>query len=263
MKAKVFFSIATVTILLALFNTLSDLPGLATVEAVVSRPTVVAQNTQEETSDGPLNGLTEGHLEAPSENEEGSRWFITGEDSLWQDEEMDQVQQVVSNTLTVLARVGIDGDDLLEGYRFRRFSGEHVDGDPGLVGKVNHNKKEIVLSDTAFLRLGGFYIYHEIGHAVDFRLDRLLSQGFHGRAGSEPMEDGNQWQTADGFWLRHHGRDDREEAAADAFALWVLGEAGSTFKPVFPGTPVGTEYEAIAHFVQEVMVDLVVRDQIG
>ena len=114
---------------------------------------------------------------------------------------------------------------------------------------------EIMLANGAFERLHGFYIYHELGHAVDRQLDRLPSEAYHRIAGDsqeETIEESNTWATTTGFWLRYHGRDDREEATADAFAWWVMAQAGQP-KPFFPGTPVTTDYDEIASAIAEAM----------
>lgn len=60
------------------------------------------------------------------------------------------------------------------------------------------------------------------------------------------MAPGGSWQTADNFWIRPEGRDDREEAAADAFAVWVMVERTGLRRPVFPGTPLTPDYAGIA-----------------
>jgi hypothetical protein len=84
------------------------------------------------------------------------------------------------------------------------------------------------------------------GHAVDYQLNRQLSAGFHKYAdGPEMSEDGRQWQTADNYWLRLQGRNDREEAAADAFAVLVMSQAGLG-RPVFANQPVTTDYYGIS-----------------
>jgi hypothetical protein len=106
----------------------------------------------------------------------------------------------------------------------------------------------------AFSVMNGFAIYHELGHAVDHRLNRQLSEGFHRHAGGPVISEANeQWQTADNYWLRLEGRDDREEAAADAFAVLVMSHAGLK-QPFFARQPVTTDYddisEALAHSLQ-------------
>lgn len=176
---------------------------------------------------------------------EAGRWLIFAEDGAWTVEEAEQVRRALLDVFAALAAAGEDGSELLDGYRFRRYASEYVDGVPGRVARVNHGELEIVLSDTAFLRQQGFYIYHELGHAVDGRLDRRLSAHFHGHTGGGPTA-GGSWQTADNFWIRPEGRDDREEAAADAFAVWVMVERAGLRKPVFPGAPMATDHAAIA-----------------
>jgi hypothetical protein len=114
------------------------------------------------------------------------------------------------------------------------------------MGIIDHNIGEITLSDKAFTVQNGFAIYHELGHAVDYQLNRQLSAGFHKYTdGPEMSEDGGKWQTADNYWLRLQGRNDREEAAADAFAVLVMSQAGLG-RPVFANQPVTTDYNGIS-----------------
>lgn len=183
-------------------------------------------------------------MSAPS-LDETDRWLISAEDGAWTVEEAEQVRSVLLDVFAALATAGVNGSELLDGYRFRRYAGEYVDGVPGRVAKVNHADLEIVLSDTAFLRQQGFYLYHELGHAVDRRLDRRLSTHFHTHTGGGPAA-GGSWQTGAGSWIRPEGREDREEAAADAFAVWVMVEYAGLRKPVFPGAPMTTDYPGIA-----------------
>lgn len=180
-------------------------------------------------------------------------WFIRDENSNWTESELEIVSQVLDETIQALSQAGLDGQEILQGYRFRRFQGEFVDSVDGRLAIVDHQKDEIVLSDAAFKRHQGFNIYHEIGHIVDYRLERQLSQNFHLRAGTNQVaEDG---ATAEGYWLRDHGRYDREEATADGFALWVLAQNSEAYRPVFFGTPLAVDYEgiigAIAAAIQE------------
>lgn len=170
-------------------------------------------------------------------------WFIVSAESTWTVEELDLVHQVLFNTITALEDAGYDGQELLSGYHFRRQYGEFVDGVDGRIALVRHHKHEVILSDSAFLRLQGFYIYHELGHIVDKRLDRNLNQRFHDIAGTAGVE--NPQQTIDGYWLNEHARMDRQEATADAFALWVVLRYTDNYKPVFWNTPYTVSYEDI------------------
>ncbi len=178
-------------------------------------------------------------------------WFIVDEESQWTAQEMIAVEQIMARSWQALDSVGLDGQDLLKGYRFRRAAAEYVPGQGRLLAMVDHQQKEITLADGAFKRLHGFYIYHELGHAVDRQLERLPSEIYHRIAGQEEAaETGDGWTTTTGFWLRYPGRDDREEATADAFAWWVMAQAEQP-KPFFPGTPVITDYGEIARTFEE------------
>jgi hypothetical protein len=190
--------------------------------------------------------------------EERSSWFLTNGENQWSDQEMATVQQIMDHTWQALESIGLDGDSLLAGYRFRRLQAEFIPGEERLLAIVDHQTMEIVLADGAFERLHGFYIYHELGHAVDRRLERMLSEAYHQIArtgqvdGGETGGDAPEWLTTTGFWLRYHGRDDREEATADAFAWWVMAQFGQP-KPFFPGTPVTTDYDEIAQTIEEAL----------
>jgi hypothetical protein len=178
-------------------------------------------------------------------------WFIEEGNSTWTESELEVVGQTLEQTIQALALVGLDGQEILQGYRFRRFHGEYADAVDGRLAIVDHQKAEIVLSDAAFKRHKGFNIYHELGHVVDYRLDRQLSHLFHLRAGTN--QTATDWVTAEGYWLRDHGRYDREEATADAFALWVLAQGPDDFRPVFYGTPVTVDFEAIIWVIEEAL----------
>ncbi len=174
-------------------------------------------------------------------------WLISDGDSRWTADEAETLQRVLQDTFGALAANGIDGMVLLAGYRFRHDASRYVDDVEGLMGKIDHNVGEITLSDTAFTVLNGFAIYHEMGHAVDYRLNRQLSEGFHRHIGGpEISADGEQWQTADNYWLRQQGRDDREEAAADAFAVLVMVSHAGLERPIFAHQSITTDYDGIS-----------------
>lgn len=196
---------------------------------------------------------TEGAVEG------SSSWFLTDDESQWSEQEVFTVQQIMERTWQALESVGLDGESLLAGYHFRRLAAEFVPGEERLLAIVDHQKMEIILSDGAFKRLHGFYIYHEVGHAVDRQLERLPSEAYHRIAGEgQPgaTEESDAWKTVTGFWLRYAGRDDREEATADAFAWWVMAQADQP-KPVFPGTPVTTDYSEIAGTIEAALAEVV------
>ena len=178
--------------------------------------------------------------------EENANWLIVDDESHWTADEAKILRCVLQNTFDTLASNDINGMALIDGYRFRRQAGDYVGGAVGRMGTIDHNIGEITLSDKAFTVQHGFAIYHELGHAVDYQLNRELSEGFHGYIGGSVIsEDGQQWQTADNYWLRLQGRDDREEAAADAFAVLVMGQAGLE-RPIFANQPITTDYNGIA-----------------
>ena len=177
------------------------------------------------------------------DDEEYLDWFIEDVASTWTENEIETVEQALEQTFQALSLVGLDAQEIFQGYRFRRFQGEYAHAVDGRLAIVDHQKAEIILSDAAFKRHQGFNIYHELGHVVDLRLNRQLSHLFHLQAGTNQAAE--EWVTAEGYWMRDHGRHDREEATADAFALWVLSQEPDDFRPVFFGTPVTVNYEAI------------------
>jgi hypothetical protein len=191
-------------------------------------------------------------------NKEPHRWFIGEQGSEWSSDEWEMIHEVLSDALGVLAVAEIDGEELLSGYRFRRIFGEYVDPDVGKIAIVNHEKEEIWLADAAFLRLDGFYIYHELGHAVDHRLGRRLSQAYHARTGGKITDRGNgvEWLSGDTYWMRPHGRDDREEATADAFALLVAMSDSTSKRPVFSGMPMDVDYSGITNAVSQSLTEI-------
>jgi hypothetical protein len=189
------------------------------------------------------------------EEEKAVDWFVIDEESTWSDQEVATVEQIITHTWLALETVGLDGESLLAGYRFRRMAGEFIPSEDRFLAMVDHQKKEIILADGAFKRLNGFYIYHELGHAIDRQLDRLPSEAYHQMSGQGPSEahqERGHWETATGFWLRYHGRDDREEATADAIAWWVMAQAGQP-QPFFPGTPVETDYGVVGQTIEGAM----------
>ena len=84
---------------------------------------------------------------------------------------------------------------------------------------------------------------------LEKRLDRGLSRHFHALAANEAT--GNSQVTPDGYWLNEHARTDREEATADAFALWVVLRYTENPKPIFWNMPNTADYEAIAQLLEE------------
>jgi hypothetical protein len=215
------------------------------VEAVHASPSVKPSVSLTTPIVVPTTTIEDASIKA--ETDEIAPWLITDEESRWFADEIDILQRVLLDTISALEANGIDGKALLDGYRFRHDSGRYVDDVEGRMGKIDHNVGVITLSDTAFTVLQGFAIYHELGHAVDYRLDRQLSEGFHSHTGG-PLNNGDdiQWQTADNYWLRLNGRDDREEATADAFAFLVMVDHAGLKRPIFANQPVTTDYDGIS-----------------
>jgi hypothetical protein len=140
---------------------------------------------------------------------------------------------------------------LLASYRFRRYHGQFVDGVDGRIALVRHADKEIILADTAFMRLWGYYSYHELDHVVDKSLNRELSRHFHALASNELGADSQA--TPDGFWLNEHARTHTEEATADAFAIWVFLRYTENPKPVFWHTPNTVDYQQIVDTMDQAL----------
>lgn len=176
-----------------------------------------------------------------------SDWLITDRESRWTADEITILQGVLQDTLDALSLHGVEGMELLVEYRFRHDARPYVDNIEGRMAKIDHNKGEITLSDKAFTVLNGFVIYHELGHAVDYRLDRKLTKGFHLLSGGTDFTGNDEkWQTADNYWLRLQGRDDPEEAAADAFAVLVMVNHAGFQRPIFAHQPLNTDYDGIS-----------------
>lgn len=179
-----------------------------------------------------------------------ARWIVVDESAQWTVDELRLVAESLRDTLSALRLLGLEGEALLAGYRFRRYHGDYVDNVQGHIAVVRHNRAEIVLADAAFTRHRGFNIYHELGHIVDARTNRALSHAFHAQVGSGP----GGHLTADGYWLREHGRNHRTEATADAFALWVCWDFVGLRRPVFAGTRTDTDYAGIVAAMRAALI---------
>jgi len=183
------------------------------------------------------------------ENQEAfdlSRWLIVDETSVWTTEEMGVVEQALRNTFGALEEAHMDGETLLDGYRFRRYDGEFANDKEGKIALANHTDQEIVLSDSIFLPENEFYIYHELGHVVDHRSGRALNDQFHALTlqieGVTALHD---WTTAQGFFLRGQAHVNKLEGTADAFAVWVfVGYVGNPV-PQFNHMPENANPKAI------------------
>lgn len=244
-------------VLLALFSLWITSQAVGQVRAASAYETSYSNGASEVTSAGREQAsdtvATAPALPAAGETEEAQGWFVHDEESQWTAQEMSFVVQIMEHTWQALDGAGVDGRALLNGYRFRRAAAEFVPGRERYLAMVNHREMEITLANRAFERLHGFYIYHELGHAVDQQLGRLPSDVYHriaGQAQEESATASDTWSTTTGFWLRYNGRDNREEATADAFAWWVMAQAEQP-KPFFPGTPPSTDYNQIAGTIEE------------
>lgn len=169
------------------------------------------------------------------------QWIENSPDGTWKAEELVMLGEILTAVFNTLDQKEVDGYALLNGYRFRRQTGEFVDGQTGRIAVVNHSSMIITLADSAFKRLRGFYIFHELGHVVDHRSERQLTENFHALVGSDQPGQ----TTAEGYWLNLSARDDLEEATADAFALWVMASYAQGYRPVFAFTPLATNYPGI------------------
>ncbi|WP_420629963.1 hypothetical protein [Candidatus Leptofilum sp.] len=169
------------------------------------------------------------------------QWLHISPKHPWTIDDLRMINHILTSTIEVLEKEGVDGRSLLSGYKFRRQHGEYIQGHPGRIAVINHTRQEIILADAAFLRLRGFSIYHELGHAVDARMKRQLTAEFHTLIGSDMVNR----QTAVGFWMNQRSQNDLEEATADAFALWIITTYEDGYRPVFVGTPLDTHFEGI------------------
>ncbi len=169
------------------------------------------------------------------------QWIILTPEHPWEPEELILLSEIITAVTSSLDEQGFDSQTILKGYRFKRQHGEYITDHEGRLAVVNHTTQEITLTDAAFKRLHGFYIIHELGHALDHRTGRQLTATFHNFAGSDMLAQ----QTAPDFWLNIASETDLEEATADAFALWIMSTHDAGYKPVFAFTPTTTNYEAI------------------
>jgi hypothetical protein len=85
-----------------------------------------------------------------------------------------------------------------------------------------------------------------------------LSQAYHARTGGKIVDRGNgeEWVSGDAFWMRPHGRFDREEATADAFALLVAMSDSTSKRPVFSGMPMDVDYSGITNAVAQSLTEI-------
>lgn len=181
-----------------------------------------------------------------------SEWFIENETSIWTPKERAIVETVLRNSMNALADAGLDGNTLLSGYRFERFAGEYANNKKGKIAIAYLNKGIILLSDSIFLPENIFYIYHELGHVIDFRSGHELDTQFHTLTLQiEGVTTKHDWTTAQGFFLRGHAHVHKIEATADAFALWVYVSYAGNPVPEFRHMPENGNPDAIIQVYEE------------
>ena len=237
MLRKLFFSIAAAAALLPLL-----LPAPA--------PTALQ----------PASDRRNQNLSAPARPADLSRWFIEDETSRWSSDELEAVGLVLRNTVAALESLGPDFPAMLEGYRFRRFAGEYARDREGKIALVNHQDREVILSDTALLPENAFFIYHELGHIIDHRTDRALDGHFHLLTlETEGATTLHEWTTAQTFFLRGQAHIKHTEATADAFALWVWVDFAGEAVPHFHDTPENADPEAILEVFRNAIDSVIAR----
>ena len=180
-----------------------------------------------------------------------SAWIILTPDNAWTVAELQTVRRTLLTTRAALNSTGFDGQALLAGYRFRNVPRIYLNVRRGVLGRVLHDSHEIILADGALQKQWGFYLYHELGHIVDLRLDRLLTREFNRRAAGGAGAGSSR--TADGFWLDSVARENHPEATADAFALWIMLYHTDDPRPVFWNKPHEASFAAIAAVLDNVL----------
>lgn len=181
-----------------------------------------------------------------------AEWVILAPDSNWEIADLQQLHTALEDTMSALDDAGFDSYDLLSGYRFRRSQGIYLPGELGILARVLHDRQEIVLADGALTKQWGFYIYHELGHVADRRLEHRLTTEFQ-RLTLGEMVNG---KTADGFWINRFALESPEEATADAFALWIVLNHTTNPQPVFWLKPEDSDYEKIAAVMDRVLKEI-------
>ncbi len=180
-------------------------------------------------------------LNWPGEVGDLEQWIViddSGEDagSQWTNTELRIVHNAIRDTIAALDSAGLDGHQLLAGYRFQRAAGRYLAEGIQRQAQVNHEPELITLAGNSFISAQGFVIYHELGHVVDRRLGRRLSSIFQAQA-LQPARTDGLVELEDGYWMREQAHDSASEAAADAFALWVMVEQEGRPMPSFPTMP--------------------------
>lgn len=167
-------------------------------------------------------------------------WIVVDDGSDWTIGKLRMVRSAILHTISALDGVGLDGPALLAGYRFRLANAQFVDDLPGRQAQVDHRLQLITLGDSAFGAHQGFFIYHELGHIVDHRLGRSLTALFEDETLLANVS-GNNTGHISGIWMREQAQAKPSEAAADAFALWVLVDQAGYSIPTFPSADVNVD----------------------
>lgn len=182
-------------------------------------------------------------------------WIILTPDNAWTVTELQTVRRALLTTRAALDGAGFDEQALLRGYRFRNIPRIYLNVRRGVLGRVLHDSQEIILADGALQKQWGFYLYHELGHVVDLRLQRSLTREFHRHAAAGTEADSSR--TADGFWLDSVARENHAEATADAFALWIMLYHTTDPQPVFWNKPDEADFGAIAAVLDDALQHVV------
>lgn len=189
------------------------------------------------------------------------QWIIVDEARGWTVPQLQLLHQALSDTFGALAELGIDGRQLLAGYRFRYQPGDSVINREAAIALIHHEHQEIILTDKAFSVQAGFSIYHELGHAVDHRLQRQLTTGFIEIIGAgEDHRHETGHLIPDSHTVRTETRHSPYEAAADAFGVWVFVRYLQTAEPVFSNAPPEASYRDISDAVN-IALRLAVTEQ--
>ena len=168
-------------------------------------------------------------------------WIVEDETSHWTPEELALVRRGLWAAHRVLADAGLDPATVLGGYRLRRHAGEFYLPERRYVAAVCHDTQEIILADAVFMRMDMFYLYHELGHVVDHRLNRELTAGLRDALGLEPGDPAPR-----GTWIRGTARDVAYELTADAFGIYLGRTYLDMASPAYDSTPAETDYDRIA-----------------
>jgi hypothetical protein len=261
-KALLLTSIAiALSLLFLLFNnwqpTLAAMPSAPPTGLSAAKSAMIAgTNVEPELLDYLSGSFCAGDL---CRSESWAEWIILAPDSSWKIADLQQLHTALKDTISALDEAGYDGYNLLSGYRFRHSRGVYLPEELGILARVDHEQQEIVLAEGALRRQWGFYIYHELGHVVDRRLEHALTNEFQ-RLTSGGHGVGDR-KTADGFWLNKAAREKPGEAAADAFALWTVLNHTNNPQPVLWLKPEDTSYETITGVMDSVLKGIAKRIQ--